>query len=275
MALFQVGPDRYAPSPSRGNYATINQRALTLVVGLVAVGLPIVLYLAAHNPLHETCFRYSISHFYYAPFWGTIFTGALVFIGAYLIVYQGEDGGGAEKRMSTYAGLGAFGVAMFPTGGWGCDQSPFTGRPMTTFTLVDDLPVPDGPFNPDTAFRLFEHASTIHYISAAVVFFFLAWFCFFVFTAIEDDQKGPDGKPTQVKVIRNMFYYVAGTVIVVAIIAMGLSAFIPGVLGIPLPWWDAGHWTFWCEAAALIAFGISWLVKGRFISWLQDKAPEA
>ena len=280
MSLFQTGPNRYQ---SRGvtmaghdQYARINQQTLTLVVGLVAVGLPTVLWIAAHlpssNPMIGTCFRYSMSHFFYAPFWGTVFTGALVFIGAYLIVYQGEDAQNAENRLSTYAGLAAFGIALFPTNGWGCDLSVFAARPFLVFDLTNNMPVPQGAFDPTTAFALFPFASTIHYLSAAILFFFLGWFCFFVFTAVDDTQRRPDGKLTRVKVIRNIVYYVAGSVIVLAILIMGLSAIVQGVLGIPLPWWDAGNWTFWCEAAALIAFGVSWLVKGRVINWLEDKA---
>jgi hypothetical protein len=281
MSLFQTGPDRYAPAAVRTDgYAAISQRHLALIVGLVAVGLPVVLFFAAHNPLADTCFRYSISHFYYAPFWGTVFTGSLVFIGAYLIVYKGEDAGGNEKRLATYAGLGAFGVALFPTGGWGCDADAFTARPLLDLDLIQDAAqIAPSSFVPGTAvladpgaaFQLFPYASAIHYGSAAVVFFFLAWFCFFVFTAVDADQLGANGKPTQVKVIRNTLYYVAGGVIVLAIVALGLSAILPGIFGIELPWWDAGNWTFWCEAAALMAFGISWLVKGRFIAVLQDE----
>jgi len=276
MELLQTGQKRYQPAPAgTDGYAAIDQRALARVVGMAAVGLPVILWIASHlpssNPYIGTCYRFSISHFYYAPFWGTVFTGTLVFIGAYLIVYKGEDVHDAEKRLATYAGIASFGIALFPTGGWGCDAAVFAARPMLLFDLVQGVPVIQGAFDPDRAFMLFQYASVIHYGSAAVVFFFLAWFCFFVFTAIDDDQRGPDGKPTQIKVIRNALYYAAGGVIVLAIVAMGTVAVVEEVLGIPVPWWDAGNWTFICEAAALIAFGVSWLVKGRFISWLQDE----
>lgn len=275
MSLFQMGQDRYTAAGHVDKYSAIDQRALARVVGTVAVGLPVVLWIASHlpsdNPYIDTCFRYSISHFYYAPLWGTVFTGALCFIGAYLVVYRGEDRLGAENRLATYAGIGAFGIALFPTSGWGCNTAIFAARPKLTVRLVDGAPVLDGTFDPTTAFRLFEYASVIHYASAAVVFFFLAWFCFFVFTAVNDTQRDALGKPTQVKVIRNTFYYVAGAIIVLAILAMGSRALIPWLTGVPWPWWDAGNWTFWCEAAALIAFGVSWLVKGRFITWLEDE----
>ncbi|MEL6619392.1 MAG: hypothetical protein AAFP16_10985 [Pseudomonadota bacterium] len=286
MELFQTGKDRYQPAATGADgYAGVDQRALARVVGSVAVGLPVILWIASHlpstDPFIRTCFRFSISHFYYAPFWGTVFTGSLVFIGAYLMVYKGEDVHHAEQRLATFAGFGAFGVALFPTGGWGCDLADFAARPILLFQLIDGAAqIAPADFVPGTsllqdpgaAFRLFAFASTIHYASAAVVFFFLAWFCFFVFTAVDDDQRGPDGQPTQVKVVRNVLYYITGSIIVLAILAMGASVLIPSITGTPWPWWDAGNWTFWCEAAALVSFGISWLVKGRFIGWLKDAA---
>jgi len=272
MTLFQTGPQRYQPTEQGGDvYARINQRALTLVVGIVAVGLPVILYLASYNPVIATCFRFSISHFYYAPFWGSAFTGALVFIGAYMIVYRGEDAEGAENKLSTYGGIAAFGIALFPTDGWGCDAAAFTARPMTEFDLPPGattpvlLPGQDAQF-----FELFPFSSTIHYLSAIFLFGFLAWFALFVFTAVEDHQRRPDGGLKQTKIIRNAFYYVAGGTIIFCTVALLLYALLSRFTSIDMSWWNRGNWTFWFEAIALLAFGLSWLVKGRFINWLRD-----
>ncbi len=274
MSLFQTGPDRYQPASAESDaYASINQRALALVVGLVATGLPIVLWLASHNPFLETCFRFSISHFYYAPFWGTLFTGALVFIGAYLIVYKGEDAEGSEMRLSTYAGLAAFGIALFPTAGWGCDATLFSARPFTMFELPPGATDPTlRPGGEADYFRLFPWTSTLHYASAAFLFGFLAWFSLFVFTAAESHQRRTNGTLTQIKVIRNSLYYAAGIIIIVCMAAMALSALLMAFTSIDMSWWDRGNWTFWFEAIALLAFGISWLVKGRFLRYLRDEA---
>ena len=275
MALFQTSKDRYLPATGGQGYADVDQRKLARVVGGVALLLPAVLWLATRlpgdNPLIDTCFRTSLSHFYYAPLWGTVFTGALCFIGAYLCVYKGEDVHDAEDRLATWAGLGCFGVALFPTSGWGCnDLVPFSARPMQILQLSGGTPAPTRGFDPETAFRLFEYAHILHYVSAGIVFFFLAWFCFFVFTAIDPSQRDSKGNPKPVKMLRNALYYFTGGVIVVAIIAMGSSLVIPWLTGTDWPWWDANNLTFWAEAAALAAFGVSWLVKGRFLGFLED-----
>mgnify|MGYP000392097630 CR=1 FL=1 len=34
--------------------------------------------------------------------------------------------------------------------------------------------------------------------------------------------------------------------------------------------WNAARMTFWCEAVALMAFGVSWAVKGRIFGLLED-----
>ncbi len=55
------------------------QRRLAILVGCVAFGLPIVMMIGTFYG--NTCFRQSISHYYYAQFLGTLFVGMLVFIG--------------------------------------------------------------------------------------------------------------------------------------------------------------------------------------------------
>ena len=61
------------------------QRRLAILVGCVAFGLPIVMMIGTFYG--NTCFRQSISHYYYAQFLGTLFVGMLVFIGGFLIAY--------------------------------------------------------------------------------------------------------------------------------------------------------------------------------------------
>lgn len=281
MPLFQTGPDRYQ---SRGphKHAAINQRTLAFFVGLVALGLPTALIIGAFNPILETCFRHSISHYYYAPFWGGPFVGTLIFIGTYMWVYQGEDKNGAESRLSSLAGTFAFGVALFPTSGYGCDDLAFTARAMVSFgldpTQLDLIKVPplDGQPNLIPYFQLTPYAATLHYISATLLFAFLAWFALVVFTAVEPHQRNPDGTLTQDKITRNAFYITCGIVMILCILAMGAYAALSRFTALDLSWWNAGRWTFWCEAIALWAFGLSWMVKGRF--WdtlLKDKAEHA
>lgn len=265
MQLFQTGPRRYqAARPFSEAYAQINQRNLAFVVGLIALCLPSFLWIGV--VLGQTCFRDSISHFYHAPFWGGPFIGALIFIGAYLCVYQGEDARRAEARLASVAGVAAFGVALFPVAGHGCDAPPFAARALV------DMAVPPGahqlaliPRVPVTAsFELFAWVDILHYGSAIVLFGFLAWFALFVFTAAGPDQREPGGQLTRTKQIRNAIYILSGWLILAAMLSLGVVFALENWSSANLDWWAAGNWTFWMEAVSLWAFGISWMVKGRF-----------
>ncbi|MGB3245366.1 MAG: hypothetical protein WBB25_12590 [Sulfitobacter sp.] len=283
MKMFQTGPDRYAPDPDP-KYATIDQRELAMIVGLVALCLPGVLLLASligylvpdSMPHLQTCFRDSISHFYYAQFWGGLFIGALVFIATYLFVYKGEDTHKVEGKLATFAGFAALGVAIFPTSHHGCARSSFTSRAFANFGPVDGSEGTLGIIlRPDLIgyFELIPLSQWIHYFCALFLFAFLAWFAFFVFTTVDDHQRNPDGSLKPEKLMRNRLYYFCGGVMVVAILALIAHA----VFGSHVEGnrWNALNATFWCEAFALWAFGISWMVKGRFFEKLEDEAEKA
>jgi len=94
----------------------------------------------------------------------------------------------------------------------------------------------------------------IHFGSASALFIAFAIFSLFLFT------KSKEGvKPTPQKVKRNKIYRICGVVILLSILAMFLySIFIEDSYYIP-------RFIFWGETIALIAFGISWLVKGEAI----------
>ncbi|NNE54045.1 MAG: hypothetical protein HKN30_16785 [Sulfitobacter sp.] len=280
MQMFQTGKDRY-PSQQDEAYATINQRTLAFIVGLVALGLPTVLLIGAFNPVIDTCFRDSISHFYYAPFWGGPFIGALVFIGTYMFVYQGEDKHGSEARLSNFAGAFAFGVALFPTAGHGCDALSFRSRALAEFApdpdLLDLIKTAPTDDRPDLTFyfELTSWSATVHYLSATLLFCFLAWFALVVFTAVEEHQRNPDGSLKYTKIVRNRFYRICGAVMILCILCMMTYALLAHLTDLDLSWWAANNMPFWFEATALWAFGISWIVKGRFFHrYLRDEAEQ-
>ncbi|KIN61624.1 putative lipoprotein [Sulfitobacter noctilucae] len=282
MKVFQFSADRYAPAaPHDPKYAKVDQRRLAQFVGAIAILLPLILLAAslisyvipADYPYIRTCFRDSISHYYYAHFWGGPFIGSLVFIATYLFVYQGEDAAGAERRLSTFAGFAALGVAIFPTSRHGCDQPGFAARAFADFGSLND---PDkvlvliGRDNVDQYFQMMPLAEWIHYGSALILFLFLAWFAFFVFTTVDKDQMNANGSLTEEKILRNRFYYACGTIMLASIVAL-VAHFIAVTFGGKSgAGWRAGNWTFWCEAFALWAFGISWMIKGRFFEKLKD-----
>ncbi len=275
--LFGIWPDRYQSDSTR-TYPydpgyRLNQRLLAFIVGIVTLFLPIVMLIGAKfNCLYE-----SISHFYYAQFLGGVFIAALVFIGTFLIAYRGESK--RENHLATIAGICAISVALIPTDGRGCEEKEFSGRALADFigggtdafvkvvnTTRAESGLKENPF-----FELFSGADFIHGISAALLFAFLAWFSFFVFTRVVEKRHLDDkGKLTPQKRNRNIIYIASGIVIVVSMFAIVIGHFFFS------DWWNLNNLTFWFESIALWAFGVSWVVKGQFFgAALCDKEIEA
>lgn len=250
---------KFTPDPGYPQPYRLDQQFLAFWVGAVAFGLPLVMLLATqlNFPQSRACFRASISHFYYEPFFGDLFVGALFFIGTFLLAYRGQTR--LETRLASWAGVFAFGVAIFPTTGPGC------GAPHMAARALAELEQNAGGFSlaPGAAghlFQLFPSVNVLHFVSAGALFGFLAFYCFFVFTRPSAQTLAPDGRSTRVKKARNSIYYTTGTVILLAMAAMALHR-LTGLGGTA---WNAARLTFYCEAAALFAFGLAWMVKGRF-----------
>jgi hypothetical protein len=127
------------------------------------------------------------------------------------------------------AGVAAVGVALFPTA-------------------------------PEGGAASFEQSavSAAHATFAAIFFLTLAYFTLFLFR-----KTHTDGVMTQMKRVRNIVYGICGVLILVCISLIAASHFLPADSPIL-----ALHPTFWLESIAIIAFGISWFVKGEAI--LQD-----
>lgn len=94
-------------------------------------------------------------------------------------------------------------------------------------------------------------SSKIHCVSAVIFFCLLAYNSLFLFTK-------SDGNPTEKKKIRNIFYRICGIGMLSAMILMPLPIMFP-----------AKTWVV--EMIALTFFGVSWLVKGGAIRWLNDE----
>jgi len=256
----------FKPDPkfTRGRSYELDQQFLAFLVGCVAIGLPLVMLLGWRL---GACFYDSLSHFYYAQFFGDIFVAALVFIGTFLVAYRGESK--RESLFATIAGICAFGIALFPTSGRGCEKQEFSGRILANLQSTS----PDGPVelaeNPGAFFELFPYSDILHFGSATLLFLFLSFYSFVIFTRIDDKQhrtrKG--GPLTSVKRTRNSFYVVSGWIIVVCILAIAANA-LNSYFGTMWVWWNEYNLTFVFEALALCAFGLSWLVKGRFWGYL-------
>lgn len=98
----------------------------------------------------------------------------------------------------------------------------------------------------------------IHLTCAALFFLTLAVFSLFLFT-----KKGSD--PTPQKLRRNKIYIICGLIMITCLIAIAIyPAFLKNDN-------SETSFIFWAETFALIAFGVSWITKGRTI--YPDKKP--
>lgn len=98
-------------------------------------------------------------------------------------------------------------------------------------------------------------AGVLHLFFAAGFFLTLAYFSLALFR-----KSDPTRPPTPAKRKRNRVYAACGYVILGCIAAIALAK-----LALPASLLDALDLVFWFEAAAVLAFGVSWLVKGGAI----------
>lgn len=97
----------------------------------------------------------------------------------------------------------------------------------------------------------------LHLGFAGLFFCTLIFFSLFLFTQTHANQR-----MTGMKKIRNTVYYVCGFVMLASVLVIGLYILLskspdPGEVEIDV--------VFWGESIALMAFGVSWLVKGELM----------
>jgi hypothetical protein len=95
--------------------------------------------------------------------------------------------------------------------------------------------------------------AVLHLVCAGVLFVLLAVFSLFLFTRTDAAAAVAPAKRR-----RNRLYRVCGVIIVAALVA------VVGAEILKL------HVLFWLESVMVVAFGVSWLVKGGFLGLLAD-----
>lgn len=95
----------------------------------------------------------------------------------------------------------------------------------------------------------------VYFVSAGLLFGVFVFFSLYLFTKTHEGEE-----PTPGKKRRNTVYWICGLAIVFFLLIMALCfIFLPPQVR------EAYKLIFWLETGALWAFGISWLVKGRFL----------
>ena len=196
----------------------ISYLTLRRLLGILGVLFPVILLLGCY--VFGKCgeIQPSISEYYYTNM-RDVFVGILFAIGLFLFSYKGYEK--TDHLAGNFGCVFAVGVAIFPT--------------------LSPNPV----------------ISTLHLISATLLFLVLAYFSLFLFT-----KSKKVAKPTKQKRRRNRIYRVCGLVMLGCILLLFLIFAFFSKPGSDLLRYKP---VFWLESLALWAFGISWLTKGEVL----------
>ena len=223
-------------------------------VGYLGVGLPFALwigdclfhYLKIHqNPyLMQMCkcnytssndLRDSISEYFYTPM-GELFVGTLCAVAFFLFLYKGYKRKPGEfmpgdSFMTNFAGVCALVVAICPMDLEHCNADNFR-------TFISYKPI-----------------GYIHYGAAGLFFVSLGIMCLVNFRRTKTVAEFGT-KPS------HNFYKWCGIGIFASLIAIPLFKFVPFLN----EWTKDSEFLFFCETAALLFFGASWIKKGQVSS---------
>lgn len=157
--------------------------------------------------------------------------GVLTAASIVLMTYDGYSL--IDNVVTTTSGVFGLGIVLFP-----CDVSWISGK-------VGFFQLPIGT------------SSKIHCFCAASFFILLAFNSLFLFTKTDAGSLMSEEKK-----VRNKIYVVCGIGMLVFMILQTVSVSVS---------WLKGYWTMINEIFLLQFFGISWLVKGGAVKFLNDK----
>jgi len=216
-------------SPDKKTVITLRR-----AIGILGISLPLVVAFGAIILGDCTSIQRSIS-LYYNTIMRNAFVGILTATALFMFAYRGYD------YRDRIAGIAAFvfalGIAFFPA----------------TSQVVKDC---------GTLCLHVEYHSWIrivHLVSAALYFITLSVISLFLFTRTDPENV----VFTEEKRKRNMLYRICGYIIIGSLVL--IAAYMLWID----PLFEQFHPIFWLETLALVAFGISWLVKGE-VAWTDN-----
>jgi hypothetical protein len=225
---------------------TLSYLKLRNIIGIVGVGLPLLLIVGSGLfTCGQQFIQPSISHYYYSVM-HLLFMWALIILGITLIIYNGDK---PQQIVSNIAGFAAFGVAAFPTK---IDQ--FKPDTHNSYIVLNN-PVADV-------------GNAVHFLFATILFVCFAIFCFWLFHKSDTPLVTELEKSKKSK--RNMVYNICGAIITVCIVSIAVFSLIVSKEFVN------EHFSFYViifEIPALMAFGVSWLVKGS-VNWYKYRILE-
>ena len=162
---------------------------------------------------------------YYYTGMRDVFVVALWAIGFFLLSYEGY--GRADDIAGNLGCVFAVIITLFPT-------------------------APDVSPSPEATW-----IGRIHLTFAALFFLTLIYFSLFLFTKTD-----PGRQPTRRKLQRNKVYRGCAYTMAICILLIAIYFILPNEEESPFKGYDP---VFWLETIAIVAFGISWLVKGEAV----------
>jgi uncharacterized membrane protein len=202
----------------------ITSTYINLRVGMAGIAFALPFLLMAGSWIStNVIFQGSISGFYHTPM-RNLFVGAMVAVGCFLYLYKGFSD--SENFALNIAGLAALGVAFFPT---------------SVPEVVANNPqifLPEKPFV----------APLLHYTSAALLFFAIAYVCIFsgreTVALIKDESS---------KKYFTMIYKVIGALMLVLPVVTFLFSYFT----------VKEYWIFIVEFVAILIFAFFWWTKAK------------
>lgn len=205
----------------------ISTNSLVQSIGWLSALLPVSMVLGNLIFGGCSCIQDSVSDYYYT-ITGDLLVGILSAVALLLISYRRYPGDRSDSILSTTAGILALGVAFFPTNETSADKCAIIHLPLS------------------------ELRNNLHNILSALLFLVLSAISLFLFT------KSKGVIVTKQKLQRNRIYRTCGVVMLLCIVVLALYINLRD----SMLWLKPYKPVFWLESTALIAFGISWLVKG-------------
>ncbi|WP_101068345.1 hypothetical protein [Roseovarius salinarum] len=254
-------PDQTAPTAEPAdnireadrNQLVASYLAVRRAVGLLGFALPaMLLAFAATGPV---AFMPSISEFYYTPVREAL-VATIGAIAVFLFSYKGYRPEAAriqrhprearltDRRLSFAAAAGALGVAVFPTR----SEIALAPEPLMLDWLGAGL------------------SASLHNLSALLFFLALTVFC------LDNFQRTRlTGTIAARRVAENRIYRTCGLVLAASTAALvaiaAVHTFGPDGLSAAL---TRARAVFWAETVGLLAFSISWLVKGKALAGMVE-----
>lgn len=222
-------------------------------IGGLVISLPIIVW-GFDLMLRQGGIQPSISAYYHTEMrnW---FVGSLFAIGFFLLTYNpglvdDRYKHNPDQKFSLIAGILAIIVGLTPTGriGWNDNPAPYPPLPPVIYD--------EGLLN------------NIHFIAVSLLFILLAYFSLVLFRKTDPDRKRSNEKKR-----RDEIYRWSGIIMAACVLSIGLHAILPNTFPEFAENIKGYNLVFYFEFVALLAFGISWFVKGEALKALNDKSP--